>query len=379
MRAPEVIIIGGGIAGSSTALQLALRGRSVLLLEKDVAGAQASGVNAGGVRRLWRAIPEIPLSLAAHEMWRRIESLVDSDCGFQACGQISVAENESEMKMFADRVEELRALGYDHEVLVGKKRLMEILPALSDHCVGGLYCAGDGAAEPYKTTKSFFEKAKRLGVQTREGCRVRSLERTSGLWRVVTDGQTFEAPVVVNCAGAWGARIAEMMGDQAPLEPEAHFLTVTARMPKWLGPVVLTEGRRLSFKQMPNGTVVVGGGYQAILDFETEKSVLDLTEMRLMARTVTDLFPVMKKVPIVRWWPGILGIMKDHIPIIGPSLHSPDAYHAFGFSGHGFQLGPITGKIVSDLVVDGRTGLPIEAFSPARFEDRSRSGPQATG
>ena len=372
MKPSEVIVIGGGIAGCSTALHLALRGTSVTLLEKNVAGAQASGVNAGGVRRLWRHVAEIPLSMAAHDIWHRIESVVDNDCGFVPCGQLSVAENHDEMALFVNRVEELKNLGYDHEKLLDRKQLRQIAPAVAPHCVGGLFCQTDGAAEPYKTTKAFFEKAKRLGVQAHEGHRVVGIERVQGLWKVRAGDRTFEAPVLVNCAGAWGGGIADLLGDRVPLSPEAAVLTVTARVPRFLTPVLLTEGRRLSFKQMPNGSVVVGGGYWAKLDFKTEKARVDYEEMKIMAQTVTDLFPLMKQVPIVRFWTGIKAIMKDKIPVIGPSRHSPDAYHAFGFSAHGFQLGPITGRVMSELVLDGGSKLPIEPFSIERFTEPAR-------
>ena len=165
MKSADILIIGGGIAGCSTAVHLSRRGKSVILLERGVAGGQASGVNAGGVRQLFRDIREIPLSLASQKLWYQIESLVGSDCGFRPCGQISLAENEKEMRNFEERVDLLRSLGYSHEKLVDKKQLRHIVQNVSSHCIGGLYCRDDGAAEPYKATRSFFNKAKQLGVQ----------------------------------------------------------------------------------------------------------------------------------------------------------------------------------------------------------------------
>ena len=118
MISADVIIIGGGIVGCSTAMNLSQHGKSVILLEKDVAGGQASGVNAGGVRQLFRDIREIPLSLASQKLWNQIDSLVSSDCGFRPCGQISLAENEKEMHDFEKRVDLLKSMGYSHEKLV---------------------------------------------------------------------------------------------------------------------------------------------------------------------------------------------------------------------------------------------------------------------
>ena len=139
MQSADILIVGGGIVGCSTALHLARRGQSVILLERDVAGGQASGVNAGGVRRLLRDPREIPLSLVSLKLWYEMESLVGSDCGFQPCGQLSLAENDAEMRNFEERVKLLKSLGYRHEKLVDKKQLRRIVPQLASHCVGGLY------------------------------------------------------------------------------------------------------------------------------------------------------------------------------------------------------------------------------------------------
>jgi sarcosine oxidase subunit beta len=367
MTSTDIIIIGGGIAGCSTAFHLSSRGTSVVLLEKGFSGGQASGVNAGGVRQLMRDILEIPLAVASQKIWYNIETLLESDCGFIPCGQISIAENEKEMHDFEKRVDLLNSHGYTHEKLVNKKTLLQIVPAIASNCVGGLFCREDGAAEPYKVTRAFFNRAKQLGANIFEYHPVETIEKSAGKWRVQAADKTIEAPILVNCAGAWGGRIAEMIGDHSPLTPKASVLTVTARVSKFLKPVVLLEGRRLSFKQMTNGTVLIGGGFLAKLDFEREKSVIDFGELKIMAQTVVDLFPFLSQVPIVRCWPGIMGMMSDNIPVIGPSENAVNAYHAFGFSGHGFQLGPIIGQLLSEMILDGRSSIPIDPFRIERF------------
>jgi sarcosine oxidase subunit beta len=367
MKSADILIIGGGIMGCSTAVHLSRRGKSVILLERDVAGGQASGVNAGGVRQLLRDTREIPLSVASQKLWHQIDTLVGSDCGFRSCGQISLAENEKELRDLEKRAKLIKSLGYSHEKLVDKKQLKYIVPHVSSHCVGGLYCQDDGAAEPYKTSRAFFNKARDLGVQLFEQHPVSSMDRTTGKWVAAAGNKKFSAPILLNCAGAWGKHIAEMIGDYAPLYKKASVLTVTARTAKFLNPVVLLEGRKLSFKQMENGTVVIGGGFDAKFDDETEKSRIDFNELKIMAQTVIDLFPFLKQLPIVRHWPGIIGRMPDNIPVVGPSNNAADVYHAFGFSGHGFQLGPIIGQILSELILDGRPSIPIDPFLIDRF------------
>jgi len=367
MKSTEVIIIGGGLQGCSTAFHLVRRGKTVIILEKVTAGRHASGVNAGGVRRLNRAIPEIPLSLASLELWYRIESLVDSDCGFRPTGQVRVAETARDMSLLEERAGLMKSLGYSHEELIDQRELRRIVPAVSDHCVGGLLGRQDGAAEPFITTRAFFNKARQLGAKAYEHHPVSAIERTNNMWQVRAGGKRFDAPVLINCAGAWGDRMAAMMGDTAPLYPEALSMMVTARVTSFLKPVVGMISRKLSFKQMSNGTVVIGGGHISKLNMDTEKTVIDFTQLKISAQTVKDIFPLMKHVPIVRCWAGIEGTLPDEIPVIGPSQNAPDAYHAFGFSGHGFQLGPIIGRIMAELIIDEKSSLPIDAFHIERF------------
>ncbi|MBV8654126.1 MAG: FAD-binding oxidoreductase, partial [Alphaproteobacteria bacterium] len=145
-RTADVLVLGGGLHGCSAALHLARRGAKVTVLEKDHVGRHASGVNAGGVRRLGRHPAEIPLSVAALELWHRIGDLVDDDCGFEHHGQVKVAETEVELAQLARRVAEVQALGFGHEELIGRAELRRLVPAIADHCVGAIVSRDDGAA-----------------------------------------------------------------------------------------------------------------------------------------------------------------------------------------------------------------------------------------
>ena len=126
MREADVIVIGGGLHGCSAALQLALRGRRVILLERRHIGRHASGINAGGVRTLGRDLAELPLSLLGMALWQNIQELVGDDCGFVACGQLKVAESDQEMATLEKRAGRLAQLGYDHEKLIGADELRRL-------------------------------------------------------------------------------------------------------------------------------------------------------------------------------------------------------------------------------------------------------------
>ena len=367
MSAPDVIVIGGGLHGCSAALHLARRGARVTVIEKDHVGRHASGVNAGGVRRLGRDFAEVPLSVAAMELWHRIGDLVDDDCGFESNGQVKVAESEAEVETLRARVAELNRLGFTHEELVDRREMREIVPAIADHCVGAIVCRRDGAAIPYRTTLAFKRKAESLGVTFLEGTRVNALARNGASWRVDTSAGPHDATVVVNCAGAWADRIAAQLGEPVPLEAFAPMLMITAPMPAFIKPVLGATSRPLSFKQYRNGTVLIGGGHRGTLDRDSNRTQVDFAALSLSAQTVWDLFPIMRGAQIVRCWAGIEARMPDDIPVIGPSSTRENMFHAFGFSGHGFQLGPIVGAILAELIVGGQTNMPIAPFRVDRF------------
>ncbi len=367
----DVIVIGGGIHGCSTALHCRLRGLSVILIEKDHAGRHASGVNAGGVRQLARHLAEIPLSVHSMDIWHQIEDLVDDDCGFTNEGQILVAETQAEFATYRERVEDLRTKGFVHEELIDAAELHRLVPAVAETCPGGVISRRDGAANPFRATQAFRRKAQELGAVIHEGERVTGLARDGAVWAVTTDKGSYMAPKIVNAAGAWADRIAAMLGEPVPLQVTAPMLMITARMPAFIKPVIILRGRTLSFKQFKNGTVLIGGGYRGWAQRDENMTVLDWAKLGRSASTVHEVFPIMRSTHILRAWAGIEARMPDDIPVFGPSSTSEGVFHQFGFSSHGFQLGPGAGSVMSELVAMGRTNMPIEQLRIERFTDGS--------
>jgi len=367
MKTADVVVIGGGIHGCSTALHLALRGLKPILVEKDYAGRHASGVNAGGVRQLARDLAEIPLSISSMDLWEQIEELVGDDCGFESHGTVLVAESDEELAGFKTRVDDLRLRGFTHEELIGRDELKRLVPAVADHCPGGVVSRRDGAADPFRTTQAFRKRAIEKGAEVIEGVTVTGIARVGAVWRVDTSAGPIEAPKVVNAAGAWADRIAAMLGEPVPLAVVAPMLMVTSRLPAFIRPVVILRGRKLSFKQLDNGTVVIGGGHLAVPFRDRNETVLDWDKLAISARTVWELFPAMRQVTITRAWAGIEAYMPDGIPVVGRSSTSEGVFHQFGFSTHGFQLGPGTGAMMAELIATGATNLPIDGLEIGRF------------
>jgi sarcosine oxidase subunit beta len=296
---------------------------------------------------------------------------VGDDCGFESHGQVLVAENEAELDQFHARVRDLRLRGYAHEEVIDRAELRRLVPAVSGDCPGGVVSRRDGAADPFRATQAFLRKAVALGAIVLEGVRVGGLERRAGTWRVSSSAGEFEAPIVVNAAGAWADRIAAALGEPVPLEVMALMLMITGRVPLFLTPVVILRGRKLSFKQLANGTVLIGGGHQGRPDADRNTTEIDWRKLAESARTVWELFPAMHGADIVRAWAGIEARMPDDIPVIGPSATAEGVYHQFGFCGHGFQLGPGVGALMAQLIATGKTNVPIEPFAIARFQQRT--------
>lgn len=366
---PDVIIIGGGLHGSSAAFQLASRGLSVLVIERDHVARHASGASAGGVRRVRRHRSELPLAMESLALWRRLPELIGSDCGFDPCGHLLLAENDADLAWIDERIALTHSLGYSFEERVGADELHRMIPVLGEGIVGGILARGDGYANPLITTAAFRDKAVALGAAYLEGTEVLDIGRGAGGWEVATPAGRHSTRHLVNCAGGWGARIAAMAGETIPLQVKANTMTVTARVPRFLGPVVGHVRKRLSLKQMQNGTVVIGGGYLGRADPETGTSDVLFANLPPNMQPVLEAFPHLANAPIVRCWTGLEAYTPDAIPALGASERSSGLIHSFGYSGHGFQLGPICGVIVADLVAQGGTNLPIAPFRPGRFDD----------
>ena len=366
----DLVVIGGGLHGLSAALHVARAGRRVAVLERAWVGRHASGASAAGVRTLGRDLAEVPISLESMAMWRDIDALVGDGCGFHAYGQFRVAETAEHLAALGERAATMRRLGYSHEVMIDQAELRRLVPALSPHCLGAIGVRDDGAADPLRTLRAFRRACESAGVTIFEGCGVTALERAGTEWRVIAGEHRFLAPAVVNAAGAWGARIAAMAGDTIPLGLKASMMIVTERLDPFVKPVISVVGRSLSFKQTDEGTLVIGGGLQGRASIDTLRSEVDFVELARGARAATDLFPAVRDVRITRTWAGIEAKTADLLPVVGESPVAPGVFHAFGFSGHGFQLVPVVGAIIADLVLKGSTHRDVAGLAPQRLMDR---------
>lgn len=366
-RQSDVLVIGGGIHGMSTAFHLARRGVQVRLLEADYCGRHASGVNAGGVRTLGRHVPEIPLALSSRTLWHELNQVLGDDAGFVPSGQLKLAENDAELEECRQRVAQLQALGFSHEVLVDREQVFDIIPTVARHVVGGIWVKDDGYAVPYKTVTAFRLAAEKLGVQVHEQTAAQRIEQAGSRWQVSTAHGVFSAEHLVVTAGAWAGELAAKVGEPVPVHPEGLMLMVTHRVAPFCAPVLGATGRALSFKQFANGTVVIGGKLIGSLDFAARHGEVDMTRLGTSARTVTDLFPHLRHLGVNRVWAGVEAFTADDLPVIGASRKASNLSYSFGFCGSGFQMGPGTGWRLAQQIMGEHSDISLDAFAIDRF------------
>ncbi len=364
----EVVIVGGGVAGCATALYLAQRDIPVVVLEKGMAGAQASGVNFGGVRQQGRLLPELPLALRSREIWPRLASIIGTDCEFVASGHLKLARDDADCEELAAYAVAARDYGLNLDVLDGDQTRRRF-PWLSGAVAGGSLCPEDGQANPRLVGPAFARTARAAGADIREDTEVTGFAHDGERFELTTaGGHVVRTRRMLNCAGAWGGNVAAAFGEPVPLTTIAPQMVVTEPARHFIEPALGMCGAGIYLRQVARGNVVFGGG-AGIADTVTSRAYV-LPEHTVAASTLAaSLIPRLANLQIIRVWTGIEGAMADDLPVIGPSLTTPGLWHAFGFSGHGFQLGPVMGDILGELLTTGETSSPIDAFRIDRFAD----------
>lgn len=361
----DVAIVGGGMVGTSAALALCRMGLSVVLMERDLCGAHSSGVNFGGVRRQGRPLFQLPLSQRAHQIWGRLPELLGTDGEYVRSGHLKIARSEADMASLERYRESSLDFGLNLQLFTGQ-RLRERCPWLGPKALGGSLCPEDGQANPRLVSVAFADAAKRAGATLLERSAVSDVSHDGKLFSVMTaDGLTVTSPSLLNCAGAWAGFIAEKFGESVPLHSGHPAMAVTEPLPFFMALSLGVEGGGIYCRQVARGNVVMGGGRGYSLDALRARS--DRNAMHAVMHQAIELLPSLRHTHMIRTWSGTEAYLPDHQPVIAPSQRVPGLFHAFGFSGAGFQISPAVGEVLAELVRDGRTGTPIEAFSINRF------------
>ncbi len=365
----DVVVVGGGVIGSSIAYQLAKRGIGVTLVEAREVACAASGASAGGVRQQGRDPRELEIAKRAISMWPTLSDELGADLDYHQDGHLTLVEREADLPEIEQRVAEQQAAGLGIKMLYGDE-VRAVAPGAHESMLAGAYCPTDGHANPISATKAFAAAAVRAGATLRERTPVIGLLTDSGRVRgIVTPDGEIEAGWVINAAGAWSPKICAMAGFDVPIEAVAPQMMLTTPLPHELDPVVGCVGRPLSLKQLSNGKYLIGGGWPATVYLDQAKPIglNQYSSIVGSAKASSGVWPILRQTQVQRVWAGLEAKAEDVVPILGAVTPIDRFIMASGFSGHGFALAPYIGVLMADLVTTGATAIPIDDLALSRF------------
>ncbi|MCQ4159532.1 FAD-binding oxidoreductase [Roseomonas sp. GC11] len=367
----DVLIIGGGLMGAATAFFLRRHGLSAILIERDLVGQAATNASFGNIRRQGRFLPQLPLANRSRALWGQLGALLGEDAEFLASGHIRVAFEEAEAAKLEAYAAQARPYGLELEMIRGPA-MRERFPFLSPAALMVSHSPQDGHANPRLAAPAFARAARRAGARVVERAPVLGITRDGVDFVVETRGAgSFRAPVVQVSAGAWGRAFARELGEDVPLTARSPQMGVTEPMPYRIPPVMglasSRPGEGVYLRQVKRGNIVFGGGRRCPADLEGQRALLDPANTLRQLPFLAQLLPPMARLRVIRTWSGVEGYIGDDLPVMGASARLPGLFYAFGFCGHGFQLGPGVGASMADLIATGDAGVPLEPFSIARF------------
>ena len=375
----DVLIVGGGLTGAATAYFLAREGVDVLLIEQDQMNGKASGANAGSIHaqiasepfalygEAWaRAYaPCIPLLSASIGLWSRLQQEIGPELGVQISGGLIVAETDEQMRHIERKAALEREYGLPVDML-DRADLDRIAPYVSERMRGGAFCSIEGKANPLLATPAIAQAAAKAGARIRTQVRLDSLERDGGGFRARTSAGPIASRRVVDCAGADAGRVASLLGIDLAIEGHAIQVSVTEKVAPLVPHLVYFAGEKLSLKQTPVGTLLIGGGWPASVDPATGQLFVDQQSLAANLAVALRVVPRIGGLSLLRTWPAIVNGTADWKPVIGEVPKVPGFFLAM-FPWVGFTAGPIVAKLVSQLVLGRTPEHDLRLFSADRY------------
>jgi glycine/D-amino acid oxidase-like deaminating enzyme len=419
-QAADVIVIGGGIIGLSTAYFLAKRGIRVILLEKGRLAWEQSSRNWGFIRQQGRDPAELPMAALSNRIWRGIGDELGADTEWQQGGNLALAQDEDELDRYAEGARAAQDVGIDTRVLTAQE-VNALFPQIRGRFVGAMYTASDGHADPLKATLAFAKGARETGADLREYCAVNAIHvKNSRVIGVGTDAGDLRADVVVCAAGSHSGFLSRLAGLSLPQRSMRATVAATKPLPPLTGLGVWAAG--LGLRQARNGSVILGRASAGTAEHDITLETLlnlhlflpvflrnrDLFRLRVGRPLMRDLlrhlprtaaarhpfahvidqeppvsqrtvqstlalfkryFPELGEVRLARAWAGVIDATPDLVPVLGEVRSLSGFFFATGFSGHGFGLGPGAGHTLAELIATGREGVDLRAMRYERFAE----------
>lgn len=371
---PEIVIIGAGISGAAAACRLARAGHDVLLLDRYAPAAMASGWTLAGVRCSGRHPAELPLAQAAVTEWQTLHEDLGADLFYRREGNLRLARTPDELAVIRDMVADQTAAGLELSFIEGKD-VQEIAPAVSPSVLAASWCPGDGHADPHASVAAFIEAAVRAGAQTSWGEEVTSLDVEHGrITGVTTTTRSIPCERVILAAGVFADKLLAPLGLSLPYLLRVVTVVRSEPLPeRILAPVIGVANADCAGRQE------IGGQWRASTgvgpwdgNYDDSAGKPEIRPTLASVRDVIDRFgtviPAFSSARIQSVWTGIIDTTPDALPV----LDTPQAVEGLvvgaGFSGHGFCLGPVTGRILAALATGDPVDHDLAPFRLARFE-----------
>jgi sarcosine oxidase subunit beta len=362
MQTAEVVIIGGGIVGSSIAYHLTAAGCSnVLVIERETAqGKGSTGKSMGGVRAQFSTPVNIQMSLYSIPFYASFEERLGHPSGYRSQGYLFCATEEKHMAYLRTNHAKQVAMGLKAVRLISGDEIRRMFPQLrGDDIVGGSFCPTDGFVDPYSAMIGMMTWAADHGAKLWKNADVIGIQRDGqGIAGVETTKGTVFTRKVVNCAGAWAAGIAKMAGVDLQVEPLRRMLVPTEPFDQFPhgAPMIIDMSNGFHFRPEGLGFLLAWNDPEETPGYKTD---FDPGFIEKILTRAAERVPVFENLAVnpKRAWAGLYEMTPDHHPILGPVQDLPGFFLANGFSGHGVMHAPATGKILSDLILAGKTDL----------------------
>jgi sarcosine oxidase subunit beta len=362
MQTADVVIVGGGIVGSSIAYHLTASGcRSVLVLERESAqGKGSTGKSMGGVRAQFSTPVSIQMSLYSIPFYATFEERLGHPCDYRPQGYLFCATCDAHLAYLRTNYAQQVKMGLKNVRLVAGDEIRGMFPQLrADDIVGGSFCSTDGFVDPYSAMNGFMAWAADRGAKLWKNADVTGIARDrDGIAAVETTRGPVATRKVVNCAGAWAASVAKFVGIDLPVAPLRRMLVPSEPFDQFphTAPMIVDMSNGFHFRPEALGFLLAWNDPEETPGFKTE---FDAAFVEKILTRAADRVPCFANLPVnpKRAWAGLYEMTPDHHPILGEAPGVPGFFLANGFSGHGVMHAPATGKILSDLILTGKTDM----------------------
>lgn len=362
MPAADVVIIGGGIVGSSIAYHLTEAGcKNVVVLEREKhQGKGSTGKSMGGVRAQFSTPVNIRMSLYSIPFYASFEERTGHDSGYRPQGYLFLATQAAHLAYLKTNMEKQVALGLKDVRLLEAAEIHGMYRQLrSDDIMGGSFCSTDGFVDPYSAMNGFMARAIESGARIVKSAEVAGISTDAqGVASVVSTQGNFATRVVVNAGGAWAKAVAQMVGVDLPVEPLRRMLVPTEPFDDFphTAPMIIDMSTGFHFRPEGRGFLLAWADKEEESSFSTD---FDPAFIEKILTHAADRVPVFENVAVnpKKAWAGLYEMTPDHHPVLGAVPEVKGFFCANGFSGHGVMHAPATGKILADLILKGKTDL----------------------